>query len=99
MPKTRSDGRVKKPKGKLDLRTKETAMKGGEEGKAIVPGNSAESTMVKLISLDSDDDDSMPGGENDTLSKEQIELITRWITEGAEWPEDYTVELPPEEKK
>lgn len=77
---------AKKKKGDLRLDTKAHAMKGGESGPAIVPGKAAESRLYKLITLPEDDDDFMPA-KGDPLTKEQRELIRRWIDEGAHWPE------------
>lgn len=77
---------AKKKKGDLRLDTKAHAMKGGESGAVIVPGKSAESKLYKLITLPEDDDDFMPA-KGDPLTKEQREVIRRWIDEGAHWPE------------
>lgn len=77
---------AKKKKGDLRLDTKAHAMKGGEHGVVIVPGKSAESKLYKLITLPEDDDDFMPA-KGDPLTKEQREIIRRWIDEGAHWPE------------
>lgn len=76
----------KKVKAELRLDTKELALKGGESGKTIVPGKAAESALVKRVSLPEGHDDIMPP-KGDPLSKEQIELIKKWIDEGANWPE------------
>lgn len=78
---------AKKKKGDLRLDKKEHAFKGGESGEpAIVPGKSAESKLYQLITLPDDDDDFMPA-KGDPLTKEQRELIRRWIDEGAHWAE------------
>jgi hypothetical protein len=34
---------------KLDLRTRETALKGGEKGPALVPGKAEESKLYRLV--------------------------------------------------
>jgi hypothetical protein len=76
----------KKQKGDLRLDTKEAALKGGSDAKAIVPGKPDESDMVRRISLDAGHDDIMPP-KGDPLTKEQIALVKQWISEGATWPE------------
>ena len=74
----------KKAKAKLKLHTSADVLKGGKSGKVIEPGKSAESLIIKRLSLHKDDEDIMPpkGGP---LEKEQIEAISRWIDQGAKW--------------
>lgn len=80
----------KKTKGELRLDTRELALKGGDSGNAIVAGKADESLMVKRISLPDGHDDIMPP-KGDPLSKAEIELIKKWINEGANWPEGLTL--------
>lgn len=71
------------------------ALKGGDNAheKDIVPGNSKESVLVKLLSgsvnVDGEDIDAMPkkkrGEEFKPLPDKQIELIKQWIDQGAKW--------------
>src|SRR3954470_8596320 len=77
---------AKKQKGDLRLDSKEAALKGGKDAKAIIPGKPDERDMVRRVSLSAGHDDIMPP-KGDPLAKEQIELIKKWITEGATWPE------------
>ncbi|MBS1791161.1 MAG: PSD1 domain-containing protein [Acidobacteria bacterium] len=75
---------AKKASGQLRLDAKTAAMKGGLSGAAIVPGNGKDSRLVhRLLGLN--DEARMPMGGQ--LKPEQIELIKRWIDEGASWPE------------
>ena len=76
----------KKAKAELKLHTSADVLKGGKSGKLIEPGKSAESLIIKRLSLHKDDEDIMPpkGGP---LEKEQIEAISRWIDQGAKWAE------------
>ncbi|MEC9031589.1 MAG: c-type cytochrome domain-containing protein, partial [Planctomycetota bacterium] len=76
----------KKAKAKLRLHTLADALKGGKNGGAIAPGKSAESLLIKRISLGKDDDDIMPP-EGGPLEKGQIEALKRWIDQGAKWAE------------
>ena len=69
-------------KGKLDLSRKLTAMAGGETGKVIVPGKSAESLLWELV-----ESGEMPA-EGDPLSAEQKKLLKQWIDAGATWSLD-----------
>ncbi len=76
----------KKAKAKLRLHTHADALKGGKNGGAIAPGKSAESLLIKRISLGKDDDDIMPP-EGGPLEPSQIEALKRWIDQGAKWAE------------
>ncbi|MFN7948785.1 MAG: PSD1 and planctomycete cytochrome C domain-containing protein [Blastocatellia bacterium] len=78
-----------KPKGELRLDSKATAMKGGISGAAIIPGNSAGSRLMQRI-LGAGGEKRMPLGR-DPLSPAQIELIRRWIDEGAVWPDEANI--------
>jgi mono/diheme cytochrome c family protein len=74
-----------KPKGQFRLDVKALAMKGGVNGKDIVPGASKDSLLVKLL-LAADDEERMPQ-KSPALSKEKIGLVRRWIDQGAAWPD------------
>jgi mono/diheme cytochrome c family protein len=75
-----------KASGQLRLHLKGAAMKGGISGAVIVPGKSKESRLVHRI-LGEDGEARMPmGGE--PLPPAQLELISKWIDEGADWPDD-----------
>jgi hypothetical protein len=77
-----------KQKGKLRLDGLEAVMKGGEDGKVITPGKSAESMLVINVAQASDDEEEwMPPPKNKAniqpLTKEQVGLIRAWIDQGA----------------
>jgi hypothetical protein len=76
---------AEKPKGQFRIDSKPHALKGGISGTAIVPGKGAASNLVKLLLLD-DPDERMPR-KTAALPKEKIDLIRRWIDEGAAWPD------------
>jgi len=75
-----------KPKGQFRLDLRAAAMRGGAAGKAILPGKGAESLLYRLL-LDEDEDARMPQ-KAPRLPKAQIDLIRRWIDEGARWPDE-----------
>ncbi len=68
---------------RLDL--KEEALKGGDSGKAIVPGNPAKSLIMGRITNPDPDDVMPPPEKKERLKPEQVALIRQWISEGAEW--------------
>jgi hypothetical protein len=55
--------------------------KSGKQG--IIPGDAAGSEVIKRITS-SDPDERMPY-KHDALSKDEIEILKKWINEGAEW--------------
>src|SRR5262245_55736556 len=65
-----------KPKGQFRLDSRDLAMKGGVSGKVIVPGNSKESLLVKLL-LDKDDENRMPQ-KAPALPPQKIDLLRAW---------------------
>jgi hypothetical protein len=71
-------------KSGLRLDARSFAFAGGDSGPIIKPGDAAASELVRRVT--STGDDAMPpdGGR---LAAEQIELLTRWVVEGANWPE------------
>jgi len=74
-------------KGKFDLRGLDTATKGGESGEpAIVPGQPDKSPLLRAVTWE-DDTLQMPPKANDRLTEEQIDIVRRWIAEGAKWEE------------
>ncbi|QHT65995.1 ribonuclease inhibitor [Rhodocytophaga rosea] len=72
-----------KKKGDLLMHNFADLMKGGEDGKVLVAGKSAESSLYKHITLPLEHDDHMPPKGKKQLTKAQIELIRWWIDEGA----------------
>jgi hypothetical protein len=74
-----------KSKGGLRLDIKARALKGGENGAAIVPGDSTKSSLLTRLTS-RDEDERMPQ-KADPLSEDRIKLIRDWIDQGAVWPE------------
>ena len=68
-----------KKKGKLDLSTYADFLKGGKQGSPIKAGDPAKSLIVEMIS---GKEPEMPE-KGEPLKPEQVELISRWIKEGA----------------
>ncbi|MCB1277302.1 DUF1553 domain-containing protein [Prosthecobacter sp.] len=75
-----------KAKGGLKLDALADALKGGEsDGAAIQPGKPKDSALLARV-LSDDEDEVMPP-KGDRLTKDQVVLLTKWIEEGASWPE------------
>ena len=86
----RCHGPLKAESG-LRLDTKTLALKGGESGAALVPGNSDASNLVQRIT--GDDDSRMPP-EGERLDDKQIETLKQWIAAGANSPADEIADNP-----
>jgi len=68
---------------RLDLRSR--MIRGGDSGlPAIVPGKPEKSYLIEVIKH-LDEDFKMPPDE-DKLPDEEIDILTRWIKQGAVWP-------------
>jgi uncharacterized membrane protein len=74
---------AEKAKGKLRFDSLSAALKGGESGKVIQPGNSAKSRLVHAIARLDPDEAMPPADKGDPLTKEQVGLIRAWIDQGA----------------
>ena len=71
----------------LRLDGRSDAFKGGDSGvPAILPGNSADSLLFRYVA-GLDPEVVMPP-EGPRLTGEQVELLRRWIDEGASWPQE-----------
>ena len=77
---------AKKQESGLRLDFRKPALAGGDSGVAIQSGKPAASLLLKRI-RSADPNDRMPP-KGKPLSGVQVALITRWISEGASWPED-----------
>ena len=79
---------VEAQEGGLRLDQKQRALDGGDHGKAIVPGKSADSRLVHLIAgLDEEIGLMPPDGMGTPLTPAEIGLVRAWIDQGANWPD------------
>src|SRR5262245_49727018 len=82
-------------KAKLRLDNREGALKGGKSGDpAVVPGKPDESELIKRITALDEDDLMPPPKSKKQLSAAQIDLLKRWVAEGAAWPSHWAFEKP-----
>lgn len=83
--------------GKFRLDRKKDAFKGLESGIgfAIVPGEPAQSEIFDRANRADNDKRKMPPtGKGKPLAKEQIELLRKWIEQGADWKEHWAYVAP-----
>lgn len=78
-----------KPGGKgykksgLDMRTYKSLMKGTKFGAVIKPGDSYTSILVQAVEGRVHPSIKMPYGMNGGLAKDKIELLRKWVQQGA----------------
>src|SRR5882724_1731161 len=69
------------PMGGLDLRTRESALRGGRRGAALVPGQAEKSLIVQAV--EGAGELKMPPGKK--LPMEAVAALRAWIDAGAPW--------------
>jgi mono/diheme cytochrome c family protein len=75
-----------KRKAGLRLDEKDSAFGKAESGeRAIVPGDLEHSELLRRIASSDKDEQMPPPKEHKRLKPEQVELLRRWIKEGAQW--------------
>ena len=77
-----------KAQGGFSLETRESLMAGGDYGPTVLPGNSAESALIELVSgLNPREVMPIKGTK---LSAEQVGILRAWIDQGVAWEPDFT---------
>ncbi len=66
---------TKRRGGKLDMRTLEAMLEGGDTGPAIKPGNAKKSLLIELIHYK----EMPPKKEKNFVTPAELELLRRWI--------------------
>lgn len=74
-----------KAKGSFSIETRADFLLGGDRGEPIVPGDSAHSLVVEMISGLSPDDVMPEKGKR--LTADQVALFRAWIDQGLPWPD------------
>jgi hypothetical protein len=82
-----------KAKGGFQIDTRETFLKGGESGAAVIEGKSGESLLIEMVS-GLDPDNVMPQ-KGSHLSAAQVGLLRAWIDHGLPWDKEITFAKPP----
>ncbi len=79
----------------LRLDDRESALSGGDSGHgAIVPGEPAASLLIERITSSDESTVMPPPDERKPLSEPQIELLTKWIQQGATYTEHWSFTPP-----
>ena len=67
--------------GNISFLDRDSLLKGGSKGPAIVPGDPAKSVLLDLLRHDGDIQ--MPPGPK--LPAKEIAILTKWVRDGAVW--------------
>jgi hypothetical protein len=73
----------------LDLRSRESILKGGDTGPALVPGHAADSLIYKRVTGELTP--KMPMAPVPALTNSELALLKNWIDQGAKWDAPATV--------
>jgi N-acyl-D-amino-acid deacylase len=91
-----------KQRSNFRLDSREAMLKGGNTGSAVVvPGKSAQSTLLDYVSGRVEGMEMPPMSKRDkfaALTKDEMELLRAWIEQGAVWPADVVLGPPKTEK-
>ena len=74
-----------RPKSHFRLNTRESALKGGDDGGDILPGDSARSRLSFYVARLVEDKEMPPAGKGDPLTATQVGLLRAWIDQGANY--------------
>ncbi|PYI80506.1 MAG: hypothetical protein DME26_21515 [Verrucomicrobia bacterium] len=85
----------KERKAKLRFDVKEDAFKPAKSGDfAIVPGDLAKSKLIERITSRDEDELMPPPKSKKHLTPQQIDLLKRWVAQGAKWDEHWAFVAP-----
>ena len=78
---------AEKPRSEFRLDNRADAIKGGDQGMDILPGNSARSPLIHYTAYLVEDMEMPPVGKGQQLTADQVSLLRAWIDQGAIWDE------------
>jgi len=67
----------------LNMQSYETLMQGTRYGPVILPGDSRHSILIMLVEGRVDASMRMPHGRKEPLTQHEIEVLRRWVEQGA----------------
>src|SRR4051812_45508970 len=85
-----------KAKRKADLRldVEASAKEKHDDGIAVVPGHPDESELIRRLTTTDAEDHMPPAKEDRQLTARQVELLRRWIEQGAKWEAHWSFIAP-----
>ncbi|MEZ6058804.1 MAG: PSD1 and planctomycete cytochrome C domain-containing protein [Planctomycetaceae bacterium] len=81
---------AEEPGGSLLLTSRTAMLHGGDSGPAVQPGKPDDSLIIQAVRYEAFE---MP--PRTRLPEEEIDLLSRWIRDGAPWPKDLDTAAPP----
>ena len=87
-------GALKQNSG-LRLDAGELIRKGGDSGPSVLPGHSIRSMLIERVTVQDHSIRMPPEGQGEKLSESQVDLLRRWIDQGALSPADETIPEDP----
>lgn len=78
--------------GGFSFNTRVDLLAGGDNGPVVEIGKASQSRLIQLISS-TDAEKRMPP-EGERLSKTEVDLLTKWIDEGAKWEDGFAFKAP-----
>lgn len=74
-----------KPKSDFRVDSRAAILKGGANGIAVIPGNSAQSPFIHYVARLVEDMEMPPAGKGDPLTAAEISLLRAWIDQDVPW--------------
>jgi mono/diheme cytochrome c family protein len=76
---------ARKQRGGLRLDQRDAALRGGDSGAVLKPGDAAHSRLIAVVS-GRDPEVKMPPAGKPQMTSQEIGLLRTWIDQGAKWP-------------
>jgi hypothetical protein len=80
----------RKQRAGLRLDSRPAALKGGDNGPAVIPGDPANSLLLKAVRQEGD----LKMPPKGKLPPQAVEALAAWVKMGAPWPQDRTAAAP-----
>jgi mono/diheme cytochrome c family protein len=83
-----------KREAELRLDTRDGLLAERDGKRVVVPGDTAASEIIRRITADDPDERMPPADSGRTLTGAQIELVRRWVEQGAPWERHWSLVTP-----
>ncbi len=78
--------------GNLRLSNRESILKGGDSGPAVVPGNPDDSLLIRAVRQEG----AVKMPPSGKLKQPDVDALAEWVKRGAPWPADSAAARPPD---
>ena len=87
-----------RPKGGFQITDRDSLLKGGARGEpVVVPGKPDASPLLRFVQDEVEDLEMPPvakRGKFPALNKSEVQKLSGWIAQGANWPKDARLQAP-----